>query len=81
MKSVICCPAFLDLALNSFEEVRAAFLEVWVAEDTFGMFLAGLVESVHVELPDETVHLVVAEELGQHHFLEFTNVLDDELSA
>ena len=52
-----------------------------MAEDTFGMFLAGLVESVHVELPDETVHLVVAEELGQHHFLEFTNVLDDELSA
>jgi hypothetical protein len=39
------------------------------------------VKAVHVELSDETVDFLMAEELRQHDLLEFVNVLDDELLA
>ena len=41
----------------------------------------GFVKAVHVELTDETVHLVMAEVFGEDNFLEFGDVLDGELSS
>jgi hypothetical protein len=43
----------LDFSLDFAKKVLPVLLEQWVAEDTFGVFLSGLVESVHVELSDE----------------------------
>lgn len=50
-----------------------------VAEDVLGGLLAGLVEAVHVELPDEAVDVAVSEELGQDGLLELVDVPDGEL--
>lgn len=50
-----------------------------VAEDALAVIGAGLVEAVHVELPDERVHFVVAEVAGQYDLLELVDVLDHEL--
>lgn len=38
-------------------------------------------EAVHVELPDEAVHLGMPEVSWQHHLLQLADVLDHELSA
>ena len=38
-------------------------------------------KAVHVELPDEAVHLAVPEEPWEHNLLKFIDVLDDELAA
>ena len=52
-----------------------------VAEGAFEVVVFDLVEAVHVELPDEAVHFVVAEVAGQYDFLELLDVLDDEFQA
>lgn len=61
--------------------VRSVPLEEGVAEDALGEFVAGLVEAVHVELPDEAVHLGVPEEARQNHLLELAHVLYHELAS
>ena len=38
-------------------------------------------EAVHVELPDETVDLVVPEVAGKHDLLEFVHVFYDKLCS
>lgn len=44
-----------------------------------GVICAALVEAIHVELPDEGIHLAVAEVSGEDDGLKFVDVLDDEL--
>lgn len=53
-------------------------LKVGMAEDVPGGFLPGLVEPVHVELPDEAVDVPVAEIFRQDDFFKLVNVLDGE---
>ena len=52
-----------------------------MAEGAFEVVMFDLVEAVHVELPDEAVHFVVAEVPGQYDFLQLLDILDDELKA
>jgi len=52
-----------------------------MAEDALGELIAGLVKAVHVELPDEAVHLAVPEEPREHNLLKFIDVLYDKLAA
>ena len=52
-----------------------------MAEDTLGELIAGLVKAVHVELPDEAVHLAVPEQPREHNLLKFVDVLYDKLAA
>lgn len=54
---------------------------MFVAEGAFEVVMFDLVEAVHVELPDEAVHFVVAEVPGQYDFLQLLDILDDELKA
>jgi hypothetical protein len=63
------------------ERLRSVPVEEGMAEDAFGEFIAGLVEAIHVELPDEAVHLVVPEEAGKHHLLKLAHILNHELPA
>lgn len=44
------------------KRVRSVPLKEGMAEDALGDLIAGLVETIHVELSDEAVHLAVAEE-------------------
>lgn len=52
-----------------------------MAEGAFEVVVFDFVEAVHVELPDEAVHFVVAEEPGQYDFLQLLDILDDEFQA
>lgn len=54
---------------------------MFVTEGAFEVVMFDLVEAVHVELPDEAVHFVVAEVPGQYDFLQLLDILDDELKA
>lgn len=54
---------------------------MFVAEGAFEVVMFDLVEAVHVELPDEAVHFVVAEVPGQYDFLQLLDILDDEFQA
>lgn len=50
-----------------------------MAEYALGVICAALVESIHVELADEGIHLAVTEVSGEDDGLKFVDVLDDEL--
>jgi hypothetical protein len=50
-----------------------------MTEDTFRVVCTGFMKSVHVELSDKAIHLVVAKIAREHNLLEFVDVLDDEL--
>ena len=52
-----------------------------MAEDALGEFIAGLMKTIHVELPDEAVHLAVPKKSGQDDLLELGDVLYDELAT
>lgn len=52
-----------------------------VAEGAFEVVVFDFVEAVHVELPDEAVHFVVAEVPGQYDFLQLLDILDDKFQA
>ena len=52
-----------------------------MTEDTLSVICTGLMEAVHVQLPDEAVDFVVAEIARQDNLLELRNILDDELAA
>lgn len=52
-----------------------------MAEGAFEVIVFDFVEAVHVELPDEAVHFVVAEVPGQYDFLQLLDILDDEFQA
>ena len=41
--------------------VRLGSSEVWVAESALEMVVLDLVEAIHIQLPDKTIHLVVSE--------------------
>ena len=50
-----------------------------MAENIFGGLFATLVETIHIELSDETVDIPMPEVLWQDSFLELFNVLDGKL--
>lgn len=52
-----------------------------MAEGAFEVVVFDFVEAVHVELPDEAVHFVVAEVPGQYDFLQLLDILDDKFQA
>jgi hypothetical protein len=70
-----------DFSLDFTEQVLSIFLEQRVTEDTFGVFLSGLVETIHIQLSDEAVDFVVSKEFGEHNLLKLVDVLDDELCS
>lgn len=45
-------------------ELLSAFLKGGMAEYTFGVVCAALMKAIHVELPDEGIHLAMAEVSG-----------------
>ncbi len=71
----------LDLAPDEGEEMGLAAEEEGVAEDILAGILAGLVEAVHIELPDEAIDVPVSEVFGEDVFLEFVDLLDGKLAA
>lgn len=56
-------------------------LEEGMAENAFDMVVAGLVETVHVELPYEAVELGVPEVSGEDHLLQLADILYHKLGA
>lgn len=50
-------------------------------ECAFEVVMFHFVEAIHVELPDETVHLFMPEVSGEDDLLKLHDVLDDELTA
>lgn len=52
-----------------------------MAEHALGVVCTGLMETVHVQLSDEAVDLVVAEVAREDNLLELVDVFDDELNA
>ena len=71
----------LDLAPDEGEEMGLAAEEEGVAEDIFAGILAGFVEAIHVELPDEAIDIPMPEIFGEDMFLEFIDLLDGKLAA
>lgn len=71
----------LNLAFDGNEEVRTVAVEEGVTEDTLSKLIARLVEAIHIELSDEAIHLTVTEVPRQHHLLELTHILYDELTT
>ena len=61
--------------------LRPVHLEEFVFEGALEVVVFHLVETIHVQLPNEAVHFLVAEVVGQDDFLELEDVLDDELGA
>ena len=79
---LLVCPLLvLDLAPDEGEEMGLTTEEEGVAEDILAGILAGLVEAVHVELPDEAIDVPVPEEFGEDVFLELIDLLDGKLAA
>ena len=56
-------------------------MKVRVAEYTLGVLLTRLMKTIHVELPNKAIHLVVAEEERKDDLLKLGDVLDDEVLA
>lgn len=50
-------------------------------EGAFEVVMLHFVEAVHVELPHETVHLLVPEVSWKHDLFELHDVLNHELTA
>jgi hypothetical protein len=55
--------------------------EIGMTKDVFAGVLTGLVESIHVELPDEAVDVPVPEEFGEDVVLKLINFLDGKLAS
>lgn len=52
-----------------------------MSEGAFEGVVFDFMEAVHVELPDEAVHLVVSEVVREHDLFEFYDIPYDELEA
>lgn len=63
------------------KKVRSILDEVGMRKDVFGGLLSGLVEAVHVELPDEAVDISVPEVFGKDGLLKLLDISDRELFA
>jgi hypothetical protein len=61
--------------------VLSVFLEELMSEGAFEVVVFDLMETIHVELPDEAVHFVVSEVAREDDFLEFFDVLYDEFES
>ncbi len=70
-----------DLSLDVFKKFRRALDEEWMGKDNFSTIFPGLVESIHVKLPDKTVEIMMTEVFGKDFALELMNVFDKELFA
>ena len=64
-----------------YADVPAVPLEERMAKNAFDVIIAGFVETIHVELPDEAIHFGVPEVSRQHHLLQLADVLDHKLGA
>ncbi len=52
-----------------------------MSKDNFSTIFPGLVESIHVKLPDKAVEIMMTEVFGKDFALELMNVFDKELFA
>lgn len=59
--------------------LRLVLLKKGMTENVLGGLFPGLVESIHIQLPNEAVDVPVPEVFRQDGFLELLNILDGEL--
>lgn len=52
-----------------------------MAENIFGWLFSRFVESIHIELSNETIDVAMPEIFGQNSFLKLLNVLNSEFFA
>lgn len=65
----------------SLKNVLFVLLEHGMLECAFKIVVFGFMESIHVELSHEAIHLIVPKVFRQDDLLKFLNVLDRELCS
>jgi hypothetical protein len=63
------------------QNVLSILEEAFMFEGAFVIVVFDFVKTIHIELPDKTVNFVMSEIFGQHYFLKFVDIADDELAA
>lgn len=63
------------------EDLRLPSQEKGVTKDIFAGILAGLMEAIHIELPDEAVNVPMPEIFGEDMILKLIDFLDGKLTT
>lgn len=73
---ILLCPVIgLYFSLNFNQKTWLPFRKRFMKENIFGWVLPALVEPVHIELSDKTVHVIMPEVFGEYDLFKLLNVL------
>lgn len=76
---ILLCPVIdLRFSLNFNQLTWVSFRKWFMRENEFRWVFPALVEPVHIELSDKTVHVIMPEVFGEYDFFKLLNVLYGE---